>query len=244
MTTVGTETKPAPADGSAVHAGVRLWIGKTVFGLVLIALLLFLARGRWDWLEGWVFLGLFGTLQAITGHLLRRRSPDLLAERSRLQPGTKRWDKALVVLQALVFPLAGWIVSGLDLRFGWAPSVSTRIQLAALAGGLLGYAWTAWAMLSNRFFSATVRIQTDRGHSVVSSGPYQFMRHPGYAGAILFQLATPLFLGSWWGLLPGVLSIPVHVTRTALEDATLRRELAGYGAYAQAVRFRLLPGIW
>jgi protein-S-isoprenylcysteine O-methyltransferase Ste14 len=99
-------------------------------------------------------------------------------------------------------------------------------------------------MLVNRFFSATVRIQTDRGHSVVSSGPYRFMRHPGYLGAILFQLATPLFLGSWWGILPAVLSLPVHVTRTGLEDRTLRRELVGYRAYSQTVRFRLLPGIW
>lgn len=241
--TPGSEIRRPEADNAATQAGVRLWIGKSVISLLLMALVLFVSRGRWDWAEGWIFLGLFGVLQAILSRLLAQRSPDLLAERSRVQAGTKRWDKPLVFLQ-LVFPLICWIVSGLDLRFEWGAPVPAGIQVGALGIMLLGYVWTAWAMLVNRFFSGTVRIQTDRGHTVVSSGPYRFVRHPGYAGAILFQLATPPFLGSWWGVLPAVLSLPVHVTRAALEDRTLRRELPGYCEYAEKVRFRLLPGIW
>ncbi len=244
MTLPGAETRRAQADNATTQAGVRLWIRKSAISLLLMAMVLFVSRGRWNWAEGWIFLGLFGVLQTILTRLLARRSPDLLAERSRVQAGTKPWDKPLVSLQAILFPLICWIVSGLDLRFEWGSPVTAGIQVDALGIMLLGYALTAWAMLVNRFFSATVRIQTDRDHSVVAVGPYRFVRHPGYAGAILFQLATPLFLGSWWGALPAVLSLPVHVTRAALEDRTLRRELAGYCEYAEAVRFRLLPGIW
>jgi protein-S-isoprenylcysteine O-methyltransferase Ste14 len=99
-------------------------------------------------------------------------------------------------------------------------------------------------MLSNRFFSPTVRIQSDRGHQVISGGPYQIIRHPGYSGWILQMLAAPLALGSWWGLIPGLLSACLYGIRTALEDRTLHRELPGYTDYAARVRYRLLPGIW
>jgi len=244
MTVTSGQSRRREADNAATQAGVWLWTLKTIITFLLMTLVLFVSRGRWDWVEGWIFLGLFGFLQTVLSRLLARRSPDLLAERSHIQAETKSWDKPLVVLQAIVFPLICLIVSGLDLRFGWGAPVSVAIQLAALGIMLLGYGLTAWAMLVNRFFSATVRIQSERDHSVVSSGPYRFVRHPGYLGAILFQLATPLFLGSWWGVVPAVLSLPVHVIRAALEDRTLRGELPGYREYVETVRFRLFPGVW
>jgi protein-S-isoprenylcysteine O-methyltransferase Ste14 len=101
-----------------------------------------------------------------------------------------------------------------------------------------------WAMLTNRFFSGTVRIQTERNHVVVEDGPYRYVRHPGYSGALLFTMASPVALGSWYALIPAALTSAVLVLRTAFEDATLRAELNGYGAYARRVSARLVPRIW
>ena len=98
--------------------------------------------------------------------------------------------------------------------------------------------------MENRFFSGMVRIQTERGHHVVSSGPYGWIRHPGYAGALLTYLATPFFLDSRWALLPAMFITIVLIIRTSLEDQTLQNELEGYRAYAERVRYRLMPGVW
>jgi protein-S-isoprenylcysteine O-methyltransferase Ste14 len=118
------------------------------------------------------------------------------------------------------------------------------VKILALAIILAGYALGSYALIENRFFSGMVRIQTDRGHNVVSSGPYHWLRHPGYAGALLAYLATPFFLDSLWAFLPAVLLTILLVIRTALEDRTLQDELTGYREYAGLVRYRLLPGLW
>jgi protein-S-isoprenylcysteine O-methyltransferase Ste14 len=136
------------------------------------------------------------------------------------------------------------LTAGLDARFGPSADFSLPIELAALVVILAGYALGSYALMENRFFSGMVRIQTDRGHRVVSSGPYTWVRHPGYAGALLTYLATPLLLDSVWAFLPVVLLLIVLVVRTRLEDQTLQAELPGYSEYARRVRYRLLPGIW
>jgi protein-S-isoprenylcysteine O-methyltransferase Ste14 len=99
-------------------------------------------------------------------------------------------------------------------------------------------------MVENRFFSGTVRIQTDREHVVVSGGPYRLVRHPGYAGSLLATICVPVVLGSWWAWVPACVSVAALVVRTALEDRVLRRELDGYAAYAARTRHRLVPGVW
>jgi len=118
------------------------------------------------------------------------------------------------------------------------------VKLLGLAGILAGYALGSYALVENRFFSGMVRIQTERGHQVVSSGPYRWLRHPGYAGALITYLGTPLFLDSVWGFVPVVLLAILLVVRTRLEDRTLQEELPGYRDYAGRVRYRLLPGVW
>lgn len=213
--------------------------------VVVVPFLPLLVSGRWDWWQAWVYaivciLG-FASSRALAG----RRHPGLLAERGRMlrHADAKPWDKTLAPLVGLggaLLPLS----AGLDARFGWSAGFSLPVELAALALIVGGYALSSYALIENAFFSGMVRIQTDRGHRVVSSGPYRWLRHPGYAGALLAYLATPLLLDSAWTFLPAILLAVALVIRTGLEDRTLHAELDGYRAYAGRVRYRLLPGVW
>lgn len=227
-----------------IRQGVRLWIRKQVFFLVLLALILFLSAGTLHWLEGWVCLGLTAAIILIDAAILLPTNPELLAERSERREGTKSWDIWLVISAVLIFPLLTWLTAGLDERFEWSGSFPSALWIIAILLFWFGGLITLWAMTANRFFSSTVRIQTERDHRVVSGGPYRFVRHPGYTGGIIYQIAVPLVLGSWWALVPSVLAVVCFILRTALEDRTLRTELDGYQEYAQRVRYRLLPGVW
>ena len=154
------------------------------------------------------------------------------------------WDKAIATAYGLLSNIGTLLIAGLDVRFGWSPSISLAVQLIALVMLLLGFALASWAMLSNAFFATTVRIQGERGHAVATGGPYRYTRHPGYAGWLLAGIATPLVLDSWWALIPAVLGGIFLVVRTTFEDRTLQEELNGYREYAQKVPYRLLPSIW
>jgi protein-S-isoprenylcysteine O-methyltransferase Ste14 len=226
-------------DGADVRRGVVRWIVKSIIYAVVFGLALFLTSRRLDWTMGWVYLGVYVLNQVLLVLIL---PSELLAERSKPQEGTKKWDIWLAVLGAILLPLVLYIVAGLDVGAGAA--LPPWLQGAALVVMVLGIALTDWAMWANRFFSGTVRIQEDREHAVVSAGPYGVVRHPGYVGAVLHHLCAPLMLGSPWALVPGGLGALVFVVRTALEDRTLHKELAGYDEYARATRYRLLPGVW
>jgi protein-S-isoprenylcysteine O-methyltransferase Ste14 len=169
--------------------------------------------------------------------------PELIAERGKGSEGVKRWDKIITGV-SLLPALAAPILAGLDRRLGWSPALPLAMHLVGLAAFALGQAGFSWAMVSNPFFSARVRIQRERGHQVARGGPYRFVRHPGYAAFILSSLAAPVFLGSIWALVPAGMTVGLFVMRTAFEDRTLRIELDGYQAYADEVRYRLIPGLW
>jgi protein-S-isoprenylcysteine O-methyltransferase Ste14 len=213
--------------------------------VVIVPFLPLLISRQWDWWEAWIYaivsiLG-FVISRAIAG----RRNPDLLAERARYtnQPDAKQWDKLLSPLVGLGGALIPLVI-GLDALYGWSEPFSLPLKLLGLAGILAGYALGSYALIENRFFSGMVRIQTERGHQVVSTGPYRWMRHPGYAGALITYIGTPLFLDSAWGFVPVLFISILLVVRTRLEDRTLQEELPGYQDYAGRVRFRLLPGVW
>jgi protein-S-isoprenylcysteine O-methyltransferase Ste14 len=228
---------------SHIRRGVIRWLIKTVGMLALFFLALFLPAGRADWPMAWVYVGLSLVGAAVNAAILIRASPDLLAERSQMHADTEPWDRALAGLSALYLPVVGLVVAGLDKRYGWSHvSLWLQIVAAVLAAG--AYALASWALVANRFFSAVARIQTERGHRVVSSGPYAYLRHPGYTGGMLFHLAAPLILDSWWALIPALLTVTAGVARAALEDRMLRQRLEGYQAYAQRVRYRMVPGLW
>jgi len=216
-----------------------------LFFVVVVPFLPLLISWRWDWWEAWAYaiIGILGF--AISRVLAARRHPDLLAERARFlqHENAKPWDKLVAPLVGLGGGLVP-LVAGLDALFDWSPTFSLPVKIVSLAIILAGYALGSYALIENRFFSGMVYIQTDRGHQVVSSGPYRWMRHPGYAGALLTYLATPLFLDSRWGFLPAVFLAILLVIRTGLEDRVLQDELAGYCDYVRRVRYRLLPGVW
>lgn len=211
--------------------------------LPVIPFLLFYSAQRADWGMGWIYVGLFMTATVTNTLLMARNDPDLLRERNQIKQDAKFWDQVLSRLIALG-PLIMLIVAGLDKRFVWSPPVSLVIQIIALVTAVAGYLLSTWAMLSNRFYSAVVRIQKDRSHTAISVGPYRVIRHPGYAGGIILFLATPLILSSFWAFLTAGFATCVVIIRTAFEDKTLQRELHGYQEYANQVRYRLLPGIW
>lgn len=223
----------------------RLWFA-LIFTYLFIPLILFVCGGDFSWWQGWGFSILL-FFSGIGGRILaEKRHPGILIERfiSEKTMNAKPWDKVLSPLMAisLTFPLV--IVSGLDHRYEWTPLFPTWLNIFGLVLIALGYAFAAWALVENRFFSSTVHIQTDRGHSVCDSGPYQIVRHPGYAGNLLALPGIIIALNSIWTLIPAVLALIIAVIRTILEDKTLHKELPGYRKYARRVRYRLFPGIY
>jgi protein-S-isoprenylcysteine O-methyltransferase Ste14 len=226
---------------SVIRRGVVRWIGKSIVYAAIFSLALFAPSGDWGWLWGWVYLSIYVINQTLLSVIL---PPDLLAERSTAQEGSKGWDIALASVAAVLAPLAVYIVAGFDHANLWSgafPPVVRSVALLVVVGSI---ALSDWAMAANHFFSGLVRIQADRGHSVQTGGPYRFVRHPGYVGGILHHIAAPLLLGSWWALIPGGIGALLFVIRTALEDQTLQAELPGYVAYTHHTRYRLLSGIW
>jgi len=234
--------KISPEDRTAIIK----WCIQSAVGLACYAAILSLTAGRLDWVWGWVFISLTALFMASHVVLLVPNDPGLLVERAGglRQEGGKRWDRWLSALSAGVFPFASWIVAALDLRFTWSSPKPLAVHLIGMGAVALGFALFMWAMVSNAFFSEVVRIQEDRGHQVATDGPYRFVRHPGYTGAILSFLGTPLLLGSWWAFIPTVIGVGGYVLRTALEDRTLQLELEGYRAYTVRVNYRLIPGVW
>jgi protein-S-isoprenylcysteine O-methyltransferase Ste14 len=220
----------------------RLLLRLLTFVLILAAIL-FLVAGRWDWVMGWLYMAVYACV-TVTGVLAVPLDPELVAERTQIKEGVKEWDKRLTVVGSVLYPLAILIVAGLDERFGWSPQLPLALQVAALVLVAAGNLLSIWATAVNRFYGRFVRIQKERGHSVVSDGPYRYVRHPGYLGQIVFSLASALALGSLWTLVPAGLFAALLVVRTALEDRTLQDELDGYADYAGRVRHRLIPYIW
>lgn len=214
-------------------------------GLLMLAAL-FLSAGRLDWWEGWTYIAVsLGSMMASRFYLISKDHGQVVERMEAPQAeNVKSWDRPFVLLIGFLGPLIAWIVAGLDVRYGWSPDLPIEVQIAALVVLILGILLFNWALITNRFFSSHVRIQTDRGHAVVSSGPYRIVRHPGYAGDALAWLAVPFFFSSYWVAIPAVSVLLAYIARIGLEDRTLQKELPGYREYANKVRYRLIPGIW
>ena len=213
-----------------------------LLGAVVAAAGLFGLAGTTAWWNAWAFFAFMAVTGAFTSRLIRN-TPGLAEERRTAAAGAESWDRKLVRLINLALP-AMLIAAALDMRFRWLPPVPEAASIAALFAMAPAAMLIYRAMSANLFFSSHVRIQQDRGHSVVSTGPYRVVRHPGYAGTIIFNLLVPLALGSWISLGPGIGVAALLVYRTVREDRMLMKELPGYVDYAREVRRRIVPGIW
>ena len=240
---MSTETQLEHGMSPQVKRGVIRWAVRETMGVVMLALLLFLAAGTVDWIAGWAMVIVMAGWVIATAIVVIPRCPELLAERVGPKKGAKTWDTVVLSLYGMTMMIM-WIVAGLDVRYGWSSGIGPVAQIGAMLLVIAGHALVVWATGVNAFFSQVVRIQAERGHTVVNTGPYRYVRHPAYAGAIVLVLGAPIMLGSWWALVPGIICAILMIARTALEDKTLQAELPGYVEYTQHTRFRLLPGVW
>ncbi len=221
-------------------------IGKHIGMALCIGVPLFLGAGtlRWDW--AWIFTAVTLVGWIVLSLVLARVNPELLNERGKRTKalvGTKRWDWVIMTVYAVLL-LVTPFVAGLDYRSVWSSPTSDGIKVVGIAVLVISFIPLTWSMAVNRFFEATVRIQTNREQQVITSGPYRYIRHPGYVGVILQFIAIPLSLGTLVAWIPALLGVALYIFRTAMEDRTLQAELPGYKEYAQRVRYRLVPGIW
>ncbi|MBN1376309.1 MAG: isoprenylcysteine carboxylmethyltransferase family protein [Dehalococcoidia bacterium] len=215
------------------------------FLLTLVSfVILFVAAGTINWINGWIYFGLACLSLIISGGILAKANPQMLNARgSVVKEGTKGFDRAWVALYPVI-TLVNLVVIGFDaMRFHWS-FMPIWLSILGLALFIPAFLIATWAMAVNKFFEWTVRIQNDRGQYVCKDGPYRFIRHPGYSGLIISLMVFPLILGSCWGLVLSFILALVIIARTVLEDRTLQKELPGYREYASTVRYRLLPFVW
>jgi protein-S-isoprenylcysteine O-methyltransferase Ste14 len=236
--------EPPRIQPKLTRAGVGR-IATVVATLAVTAAIFFASAGTLRLFRGWLYYGGLLAYLIVALALLLRLFPgavEVVNERGRLKEDVKAWDKAFGVaytVSILVLPA----VAGLDLRLRGA-TVPEWVAGPALAATVFAYAVSHWAMVVNRFLETGVRVQTDRGHEVVTDGPYRWVRHPFYLSVCLANLVYPLAVGALAAFVPAVGIVALFVWRTAREDATLLRELPGYQAYADRTRHRLLPGVW
>ena len=214
-----------------------------LIGLAGGALLLLLG-GRWDWIEGWLLAAMFFLYLFGTSLWVIRYAPGLSNERAQAvaQPGSLL--ERLILIWVVLVQVALLAVAALDGgRFQWS-QIPIGVEIAGFVI-MAGYvALNLWVMVHNAYLSVVVRVQDDRGHTVVTTGPYRVVRHPMYSALCLMAVGIPLALGSWWALIPGGLVILTFVLRTRQEDRFLAANLPGYAQYTQQTRYRLLPMVW
>jgi len=214
--------------------------------LILQAAVLFLSAGRLDLPRAWIYLGAISIQTLASVMLVCRFNPTLIMGRAQsiTKQDIKAWDKVLMPVGLVVQYVVLLAVIGLDVgRFQWS-SLGINYAIGGFVLLVVGAVLGVWAAVSNPYYEAVVRIQRDRDHKVVTTGPYRIVRHPGYVGAILATVSTPLIIGSVFGLVPAGIVVILLFLRTALEDKTLHNELDGYSDYAHKVRYRLLPWVW
>lgn len=229
-----------------MNNNVKMWLSLTV-RMSLFAMAILWPAGTWQWWEAWVMIVMWTAYGVVTTHYLLRHDPALLAERLKFLPlhkEQKNWDKVLMSL----FFIAGiglYLIPGFDVvRYEWSEPLPEWMRILAMLIHLPCFLLLGWVMHENTFLSQVVKIDKDRGHKVVTTGPYALVRHPMYIVVIVLLFALPVALGSRYALMLAAFLTLLLIIRTYFEDRTLHAELEGYPEYAKHTRYRLIPGIW
>ena len=221
-----------------MNNNVKTWLSLVV-RMFLFAVALLWPAGTWQWWEAWVLVGLWTIYGVVTVHYLLQHDPALLAERMKFVPLHKEqkvWDKVLMLL---------FFIAGIGLYLiQWSEPLAVWMKILAMLVHLPCFLFLGWVMRENTFLSQVVKIDKDRGHQVVTTGPYALVRHPMYTVVIVLLFAVPVALGSRFALILAVFLTLLLIIRTYLEDRTLHAELEGYPEYAKQTQYRLIPGIW
>lgn len=216
---------------------------KHFIGTFLFFIIIFISAGRIDYWQGLVYV-IIGLIMFLLNYTVLRIDSELLKERSKLGEGTKNWDKTILGLSFLI-AISMYITAGLDSgRYHWSPNFHWSIYLLGIILTILGQLIFLIAQKQNKFFSSTVRIQTNREHIVCETGLYKIVRHPAYLGSMIQSLGFPLLFGSFWSIIPICLLIILLITRTNLEDKTLKNELKGYLEYSNKTQYKIIPYVW
>lgn len=230
-------------DEKLINRGALKYMARAIIAPVFMGLLYFLAAGSTDNTRAWIYFILFFVLSFGTNSVLYVKNKELLYHRSKLKPDAVGWDKWLMPLALLTSFHLQSIIMGLETRAN-TPQIEAIPIFIGVCIYVFSFVITALAMLVNQHFEANVRIQKDRDHNVVSTGPYSVVRHPGYLAFILATFAIPLIIGSTYGFINAFIGSILILFRTYKEDNTLKEELNGYENYAAATRYRILPGVW
>jgi protein-S-isoprenylcysteine O-methyltransferase Ste14 len=235
--TAESTMKKSDIKMGVVKRAIQLVVSGAVIGVAML-----IPAGRLDWPLAWIYIAVYFAAILFNAVFVLGKDPELIAERGETKENIKAWDRRVTTLLTIATFLT-LIVAGLDARVDWS-KMPLPIVVGAWVVFILGFGIVSWSMGTNRYFSRVVRIQSDRGQKVCSSGPYRFVRHPGYVGMCIYSFATAPGLGSYLALVPALLTVIMFVVRTKLEDQMLCEELPGYREYASVVRNRLLPGVW
>lgn len=217
---------------------------QVIVGLLLFMVVFFLSAGRIDLPRVWFFFGIYFVSLLFNLVIFLKFNPEVIRARSETKWGEMKWWDQLFAVLYLVFLFLMFIVCGLDVGRLHLSSTGMGSLVFGVIIFVVGWAFVVWAMVENKFFETTARVQTEREQRVVSTGPYAIIRHPGYAGMILFYGCSPFIIGSLYGLIPVVLLASAFVFRTYFEDRLLYKELSGYKEYTKKVKYRLVPFVW
>lgn len=216
---------------------------KHIFGSFMFFSVIFVSAGRINYWQGLIYV-IIGLLMVLLNYTVLRIDDELMKERSKPGEGTKKWDKAILGLSFLT-TISMFIIAGFDSgRYHWSPEFHYSLYILGIFLTITGQLLFLIAQKQNKFFSSTVRIQTDREHIVCETGLYKIVRHPAYIGSVIQSLGFPLLFGSLWSLIPACLSIFLLITRTYMEDKTLKNELRGYAEYSNKTRYKIIPYLW
>jgi len=212
--------------------------------IIVTGLVFFLTSGEINILRAWIYIGIYAIGGLIIGVMLLKKSPELLNDRGKMQEGTKQFDKYIILTYFLFAIVITPFVAGIDRRFNLIELLPSFYLYIGIILYIFSTIFSIWPMLHNPFFEGTIRIQREKNHNVINTGPYKIVRHPGYLGMLLGSISLPLALGSLLAFIPLVIMIILIFIRTYYEDTTLQKELTGYPEYCKEVKYRLIPFIW